>query len=62
MSNETAYNSVVTGVRDKLDKPTRAAFEASYPGDALEKLWWWPDEPAWYASIRAEYRDKFVAA
>lgn len=59
---KTGYNGTVTGYADKLDAKSKEAFNLAYPGDALSKLWWWPDEPAWYASIRAEYRDKFVAA
>jgi len=58
----TGYNGVVTGAADLLDEASKNAFNTSYPGDALAKLWWWPDEPQWYAEIRAEYRDKFVAA
>jgi len=59
---KTGYNGTVKGTADKLDKKSKDAFNTSYPGDALSKLWWWPDEPTWYAQIRAEYRDKFVAA
>ena len=59
---KTGYNGTVKGYADKLDDLSKKAFNLAYPGDALSKLWWWPDEPAWYASIRAEYRDKFVAA
>jgi spermidine/putrescine transport system substrate-binding protein len=59
---KTGYNGTVKGTADKLDKKSKDAFNSSYPGDALAKLWWWPDEPTWYAQIRAEYRDKFVAA
>lgn len=62
MANSSGYNSVVKGVADLLDEKSKKAFQSAYPGDALEKLWWWPDEPTWYAEIRAEYRDKFVAA
>ena len=59
---KTGYNGTVKGYADKLDEKSKTAFKLAYPGDALAKLWWWPDEPQWYASIRAEYRDKFVAA
>ena len=45
-----------------IDGFSKNAFNSAYPGDALQQLWWWPDEPQWYAEIRAEYRDKFVAA
>jgi len=62
MANSSGYNATVRGVADMLDEKSKAAFKSAYPGDALGKLWWWPDEPTWYAEIRAEYRDKFVAA
>ena len=62
MANSSGYNATVKGVADMLDEKSKAAFKSAYPGDALGKLWWWPDEPTWYAEIRAEYRDKFVAA
>ncbi len=59
---KTGYNGTVKGYAEKLDGPSKKAFNTAYPGDALSKLWWWPDEPKWYADLRAEYRDKFVAA
>jgi len=62
MANSTGYNATVHGVRDLLDAQTKAAFESAYPGDALDKLWWWPDEPNWYAEIRSEYRDQLIAS
>lgn len=58
----TGYNGVVSGATDLLDDASKKAFNTAYPDDALAKLWWWPDEPQWYAKIRAEYRDKFIAA
>lgn len=58
----TGYNGVVSGAAELLDEASKNAFNSAYPGDALKKLWWWPDEPQWYAEVRAEYRDKFVAA
>lgn len=62
MALNSGYNATVSGVTDLLDDASKAAFKSAYPGDALDKLWWWPDEPTWYATLRAEYRDKFVAA
>lgn len=62
MASASGYNATVKGVADRLDDASKKAFSEAYPGDALAKLWWWPDEPQWYAEIRAEYRDKFVAA
>ncbi len=62
MASNSGYNATVKGVAALLDDKSKAAFNSSYPGDALAKLWWWPDEAPWYQEIRAEYRDKFVAA
>ncbi|MEE4240934.1 MAG: extracellular solute-binding protein [Desulfopila sp.] len=62
MAKATGYNSVVKGAADLLDAATRKNFQEAYPGDALEKLWWYVSEPAWFVPARTEYRDKFQAA
>ncbi len=62
LGNETGYNPVSVGSADHLDEASKKAFNEAYPEDALDRLWWWPAEPVWYASARAEFRDKFVAA
>ncbi|MBT5520378.1 MAG: extracellular solute-binding protein [Rhodospirillales bacterium] len=58
----SGYNPTVKGASDFLSGQAKAAFHAAYPEDALEKLWWWLPEPQWYADVRAEYADKYVAA
>jgi spermidine/putrescine transport system substrate-binding protein len=62
LGNETGYNPTAIGSSGHLTAESKKAFEEAYPGDALDKLWWWPAEPVWYAAARAEFRDKFVAA
>ena len=62
MSNATGYNAVVQGVTEKLTKETQTAFQNAYPGNALQNLWWWPDEPVWFAGLRNAYRDRYLAA
>ena len=62
LGNETGYNPVSVGAADHLDEASKTAFNEAYPEDALDRLWWWPAEGVWYASARAEFRDKFVAA
>jgi spermidine/putrescine transport system substrate-binding protein len=62
MAMNSGYNATVKGVSAMLDDASKKSFSSAYPGDALAKLWWWPETPNWYADIRAEYRDKFVAA
>ncbi len=62
LTNETGYNAVAVGAETHFDDDARAAFQEAYPDDALEKLWWWPAEPEWYAAARAEFRDLFLSA
>ncbi|MCY4031552.1 MAG: extracellular solute-binding protein [Hyphomicrobiales bacterium] len=61
-ANKTGYNSAVTGSDAFLSEQSKNNFAEAYPGSALDNLWPWPTEPAWYADIRSEYRDEFVAA
>ncbi len=58
----SGYNSTVKGADAYLSEESKKAFSEAYPEDALEKLWWWPAEPQWYADIRDEYRDAYLAA
>ena len=62
IANETGYNPVAIGAENHLSPESKKAFSEAYPGDALDRLWWWPPSEPWYTEIRAEYRDKFVAA
>jgi spermidine/putrescine transport system substrate-binding protein len=62
MAKSTGYNSVVKGASDLLDEASKRAFAESYPGDALEKLWWYPAETLWFTAVRTQYRDRFQAA
>jgi spermidine/putrescine transport system substrate-binding protein len=62
MAKATGYNSVVKGASDHLDAATKKNFAEAYPGDALDNLWWYVSEPAWFVPARTEYRDKFQAA
>jgi len=62
MAKATGYNSVVDGAADYLDEATKKVFAEAYPGNALDNLWWYPNEPPWFVPARTEYRDKFQAA
>jgi spermidine/putrescine transport system substrate-binding protein len=62
LASETGYNSVSKGADRYLTASAKKNFQEAYPEDALDRLWWWPPEPPWYAAARAEFRDKFVAA
>ncbi len=58
----SGYNATVKGAEAYISATAKQAFVDAYPEDAMENLWWWPAEPQWYADIRAEYRDAFLAA
>jgi spermidine/putrescine transport system substrate-binding protein len=62
MAKSTGYNSVVKGAAEHLDEKTKKNFSEAYPEDALDNLWWYVSEPAWFVPARTEYRDKFQAA
>jgi spermidine/putrescine transport system substrate-binding protein len=62
LGNDTGYNPVAIGSDNHLSDASKKAFQEAYPDDALDRLWWWPAEPVWYAAARAEFRDTYVAA
>jgi spermidine/putrescine transport system substrate-binding protein len=55
-------NAVGKGGIDLADPNVKAFYNAAYPGDALQKLWWWPTQEAWFIKLRGEYADKWKAA
>lgn len=55
-------NPVAKGAEDRMPDASKSFLAASYPGDALEKLWWWPAQPTWFVSKRNEYADRFKSA
>ena len=55
-------NAVGKGGIDLADPAVKAFYTAAYPGDALQKLWWWPTQEAWFIKLRGEYADKWKAA
>jgi spermidine/putrescine transport system substrate-binding protein len=55
-------NPTAKGAIDLGDPAVVAFYKAAYPGDALEKLYWWPASAAWFIKLRGEYADKWRAA
>ncbi|WP_234873007.1 extracellular solute-binding protein [Allitabrizicola rongguiensis] len=55
-------NPVGKGGIDKMDPAVAAFYNGAFNADALSKLWWWPDQEAWFIAKRGEYADKFKAA
>ena len=57
-----AANPVGEGSDAHVSDFNKQFLAMAYPGDALEKLWWWPAAPTWFVSKRNEYADKFKSA
>ncbi|MBB4063962.1 extracellular solute-binding protein [Gellertiella hungarica] len=55
-------NPVGKGGVEKMSADVAKFYNDSFPGDALQKLWWWPDQAAWFLALRGEYADKFKGA
>jgi spermidine/putrescine transport system substrate-binding protein len=55
-------NAVGKGAVDLMSGDVKDFYNASFPGDALSKLWWWPAQSAWFLKKRGEYADKWKAA
>jgi spermidine/putrescine transport system substrate-binding protein len=55
-------NPVGKGGIDLNSEEVKAFYASAYPGDALQKLWWWPTEEAWFIKLRGEYADKWKAS
>ena len=55
-------NAVAKGAEAHLDADAKAFYQAAYPGDATEKLWWWPVQDSWFVTLRNEYQDRYLAA
>ena len=55
-------NPVGKGAIDKMDPAVAAFYNSAFNDDALAKLWWWPEQQAWFIAKRGEYADKFKGA
>lgn len=58
----TGINTTAKGAEELLGESYKAFFQGAYPGDALDKLWWWPIQDPAYVAIRNEYQDRFLSA
>jgi spermidine/putrescine transport system substrate-binding protein len=61
-ADHTSINTTAKGAEAHLSDFNKQFFAAAYPGDALQKLWWWPIQETWFVSARNEYQDRFLAA
>jgi spermidine/putrescine transport system substrate-binding protein len=58
----TGYNSVVVGAEKNTDKNYQRNFEETYPGNALDRLWFQGEEKPWFIAKRQEFATKLQAA
>lgn len=58
----SGYNPVAKGADALLSEKAKAIFQEAYPGPSLDKMWWRPVEPTWFAELRTQYAEKFKAA
>lgn len=56
------YNSPVKGADQYAGEAYMKNFGEAYPADALSNLNTWPAEPPWYAAMRTEFVEIFLAA
>lgn len=58
----SGYNPVAKGADALLSEKAKAVFQEAYPGPSLDRMWWRPVEPSWFAELRTQYAEKFKAA
>ena len=60
----TAFSSnpVGKGSGDFMDPAVSEYYNGTFNDEALNKLWWWPEQTAEFIAKRTEYADKYKAA
>ena len=61
-AENSGYNPSGVGADKLLSDKARAIFNEAYPGESIDKMWWRPVEPTWFAELRGQYAEKFKAA
>lgn len=59
ISAAAGYNPTILGADEFVPEIDKQLFRASYPEDALDKLWWYPAAPAWFNPIRNTYAERW---
>ncbi len=55
-------NPVGKGAAELMNPDVATYYNGTFNDEALNKLWWWPDQSAEFLAKRAEYADKYKAA
>ena len=61
-AENSGYNPSGVGADKLLSDKARVIFNEAYPGSSIDRMWWRPVEPTWFAELRTQYAEKFKAA
>ena len=61
-AENSGYNPSAIGSDKLLSDKARSIFNEAYPGTSIDRMWWRPIEPTWFAELRTQYAEKFKAA
>ncbi|WP_339114939.1 extracellular solute-binding protein [Thioclava sp. GXIMD2076] len=59
IASDGGYSPSVAGADEYMTAEDKKLFQAAYPEDALDKLWWYPASPEWFNPIRNDYAERF---
>lgn len=62
LASASGYNPAHAEAAAFMAEADRRAYLASLPGDALERLWFWPPAPDWYRRKRADFTERYAEA
>jgi spermidine/putrescine transport system substrate-binding protein len=58
----SGYNPTGVGADKLLSDKARSVFQEAYPAPSIDRMWWRPVEPSWFADQRTQYAEKYKAA
>lgn len=61
-AENSGYNPSGIGAEKLLSEKAGTIFKEAYPGTSVDRMWWRPIEPTWFAELRGQYAEKFKAA
>lgn len=62
-ANNTGYNSAATGADAHYSDEMKAGYQMAYPEPAaVDNLWWWPAQTAFFGDLRSQYVEKLTNA
>ena len=62
VAENSGYNPSGVGAAKLLSDRARSIFMDAYPGPSIDRMWWRPVEPTWFAELRTQYAEKLKAA